>query len=173
VLSSIAEADDEDERETELGSDSDTIVQDLFSSQGSSSVPGCDDTSDEDAVTEQRTTVLVRNLPSDFSTQQLVQLLDDHGFGGTWDFTYAPCDFQTGCGFGYAVVNFVLPSKAQQFRNKFEGFQLPSQDEALAVVWSPTRQGFQALQDRYERSVVMDEAVPLPFKPLFRPHVAC
>ncbi|CAE7618384.1 ML1 [Symbiodinium sp. CCMP2592] len=68
------------------------------------------------------TTIMMRNIPSEFSGYMLLQLLNKHGFKGSYDLVYLPMDYHNKVGFGYAFINFVDATQAERFRYAFEGF---------------------------------------------------
>jgi len=59
-------------------------------------------------------TVMIRNLPSKLSQQQLLEELNRCGFAACYDFCYMPCSFQTEENQGIAFVNFTSPAKASE-----------------------------------------------------------
>ncbi|CAK0862059.1 unnamed protein product [Prorocentrum cordatum] len=114
-----------------------------------------------------RTTVVIRNLPPNYSRAFLLELLDAHGFAGKYDFVYLPLEFGSGTTFGFAFVNLTGPEHAAHFKTVFDGFsswQVPCECEA-AVGWSWS-QGYQAHVDRYRNSPVMHDAMPDDCKPI-------
>jgi len=134
----------------------------------------CDATSEhmsEDpaaALSSEMTTVMMRNIPSDYTGLMLLKLLDTNGFNGSYDLVYLPMDYNNCVGFGYAFINFVSSQAASGFRQAFEGFTdwgLAS-DKVCEVCWSSVLQGLEAHIERYRNSPVMHEAVPDAFKPL-------
>merc|ERR1712039_631336 len=54
-----------------------------------------------------RTTIMLRNLPNDYSRQMLLDLLDENGFQSSYDFVYLPMDVKRKVGLGYAFVNML------------------------------------------------------------------
>lgn len=117
---------------------------------------------------EERTTVMLRNLPNNYTREMLIAMLDGEGFEGLYDFIYLPIDFLTQACLGYAFVNLVQPSVVQDFWAKFEGFcnwVLPSK-KICGVTWSGPHQGREAHVDRYRNSPVMHPSVPETYKPL-------
>lgn len=116
---------------------------------------------------EQRTTVILRNLPNNYTRGMLLDLLDSEGFARKYDFVYIPVDFSTQAGLGYAFVNLVSPSDALAFWAHFEGFRrwsLPS-EKVCTLNWSSPIQGLAPHVERYRNSPVMHEAVPDEWKP--------
>jgi len=113
-------------------------------------------------------TVMLRNLPNNYSRAMLLELLDSEGFAGQYDFFYLPMDFKSRASLGYAFVNLVSTEQAARFRAHFDGFArwvLPSQ-KVCSVNWSAPYQGFDAHVERFRNSPVMHEAVPDEYKPV-------
>lgn len=111
---------------------------------------------------------MLRNIPNCYSRSFLLELLDRHGFKGSYNLVYLPIDFNTNCGFGYAFVNFVDTESAEIFMSQLQGFQdwaTPS-DKVLDVTWSNAHQGFEAHVERYRNSPMMHETVPDELKPV-------
>jgi len=50
----------------------------------------------------ERTTIMLRNIPAEFTRDELIKLLDTEGFAGTYDFVYLPVDFAHQAIYGYA-----------------------------------------------------------------------
>lgn len=122
---------------------------------------------DDDENGGERTTVVMRNLPSNYSRAFLLDLLDAHGFAGKYDFVYMPIEFGSGTTFGFAFVNLTGPEHAAHFKAVFEGFtswQVPCEREAT-VGWSWS-QGYDAHVNRYRNSPVMHDAMPDDCKPV-------
>jgi len=117
---------------------------------------------------ERRTTVMLRNLPNDYSRQTLLDMLDMDGFAGLYDFIYLPIDFKTQACLGYAFVNLTRPDVAAAFWAKFDGYTdwaVPSK-KIGKVTWSGPHQGWAAHVGRYRNSPVMHPSVPEHYKPL-------
>jgi len=113
-----------------------------------------------------RTSVMMRNIPNEFTRDTLVELLDAHGFAGCYDLVYLPIDFQTENALGYAFINLSTPDVAERFRNYFEGFAAwpVTSEKVCAMSWSDL-DGLQAHVDRYRNSPVQHASVPDKFKP--------
>lgn len=55
-----------------------------------------------EAWADARTTVMLRNVPSNYTRAMLLGMLDDEGFSGCYDFLYLPVDFNSGACLGDA-----------------------------------------------------------------------
>lgn len=113
------------------------------------------------------TTVVVRNLPNDYTREMLLDLLDSNGLARRYDFLYLPTDASSGAGLGYAFVNLVSADDALRARERLEGFRqwaVPS-GKVCSVGWSLPRQGLEANVKRYRNSPLMHPSVPDAFKP--------
>lgn len=115
------------------------------------------------------TTAMMRNVPCSLSRKGLIQLLDNNGFRGKYNFVYMPMDFKRGLCIGYAFVNLLIPEYFVHFREVFDGFnfratQLKS-SKICAVSLSKT-QGLTANIERYQNSPIMSDEVPDSYKPV-------
>lgn len=129
-----------------------------------------DESDDEPAVVEveeEKTTVMLRNVPYNVTRDSVIKMMDDAGFKGLYDFIYMPIDFRSKSGFGYAFINLVSNAAAEKFFAHFNGFadwEIKSQKVA-EVTWTESNQGLDVHVDRYRNSPVMHEVVPDEFKP--------
>jgi RNA recognition motif-containing protein len=117
---------------------------------------------------QQRTTLMLRNLPNDYTRDMLLEMLESRGFSNRFDFVYLPCDFKRGCGLGYAFVNMATPDDAILAMADLQGFdawKLQSR-KVLEVSWSKTLQGLAALIEKFRNSQVMHPEVIEGFKPI-------
>jgi len=117
---------------------------------------------------EWRTTVMIRNMPNNYTREMLLDLVDSMGFAGTYDFAYLPVDFQSQAGLGYAFINFISVAEAQLCFSRFEGFstwEVPS-EKVCTVTWSEPTQGLEAHIDRYRNSPVMHHSLPFDWQPV-------
>jgi len=117
---------------------------------------------------EQRTTVMLRNLPNNYTRDMLLELLDDQGFNGKYDFVYLPVDFKRMAGLGYAFVNMEKHEYAEEVWKHFDGFTgwTLSSPKVCQVAWGDPLQGLEAHIERYKNSPVMHEDVEEMFKPV-------
>eukprot|EP00928_Gymnodinium_smaydae_P066284 TRINITY_DN4931_c5_g1_i1.p1 TRINITY_DN4931_c5_g1~~TRINITY_DN4931_c5_g1_i1.p1 ORF type:complete len:401 (+),score=43.52 TRINITY_DN4931_c5_g1_i1:18-1220(+) len=122
---------------------------------------------DEAHVAENRTTVMLMNVPCGYSSSKLISTIDSQGFAGMYDFIYVPMDFGTRTSMRYAFVNLLHPFIAQRFLAAFDGFSRWSSGSKSVcnALWAKKHQGLRANIDRYRNSTVMAESVPHEYKP--------
>jgi len=118
---------------------------------------------------DERTTVMMRNIPNEYFGSTFTDLLEDCGLYAKFDFTYLPIDFRTGYNLGYAFVNFVSNADANRCIEIFDGFcdwscQIPKVCEAS---FAHPHQGLWNHVERYRNSPVMHENMPDEYKPRF------
>lgn len=137
-------------------------------SEAGASSRGSDERSQAEAEEALLTTVMLRNLPLNYTRTMLLDMLDKEGFSGRYDFAYLPTDFQKWAGFGYAFVNFATHEEAKRAQDHFQGFdrwKVPTQKKC-EVTWSSPYQGLKAHIERYRNSPVMHARVPDECKPV-------
>jgi len=117
---------------------------------------------------DERTTVMLKNIPNNYTRDMVLNLLDETGFAGLYDFAYLPFDFEKKANLGYSFVNFVrgdiVPSFWKVFSN-FSDWATPSVKVAT-VKWSSPLQGVQSHIERFRNSPVMHKSVPEKYKPV-------
>jgi len=113
------------------------------------------------------TSVILRNLPLECTRELLLQMLDDQGFSGTYDFVHVPTDFQTKLGLGYALLNLETYEVAVSVIEHFEGFSnWPCHsDNFCEVAWNSPHQGLEAHVERYRNSPLMHASISEAFRP--------
>merc|ERR1719261_1962055 len=124
--------------------------------------------SGSDSASEWRTTVMLRNMPNNYTRDMLLDLVNSMGFTGCYDFAYLPVDFKSQAGLGYAFINFVSTAEAQRCFERFEGFsdwRVPS-EKVCTVTWGSPYQGLEAHIERYQNSPVMHHSIPDEWKPV-------
>jgi RNA recognition motif-containing protein len=117
---------------------------------------------------EWRSTVMIRNMPNNYTREMLLELVDLMGFAGTYDFVYLPIDFQSQAGLGYAFINFASVADALRCFDRFEGFsdwKVPS-EKVCTITWSSPTQGLEAHLERYRNSPVMHHSLADDWKPV-------
>merc|ERR1712032_959456 len=91
---------------------------------------------------EKETTKIMKNVPINYTRQQLLNLLDNQGFRGKYNFVYLPVNFRTSELYGYAFVNFTCDKVAAQFELQFAGFTAWGvESDMVCEVKSSTHQG--------------------------------
>jgi hypothetical protein len=114
------------------------------------------------------TTLMLRNIPNDYTRELFLDLLDSNGLAGTYNFVYLPIDFKRMSSLGYGFVNFVSHAEAEFARVRLEGFNdwsVPSQ-KVCKVCWGEPLQGLEAHIERYRSSPVMHREVPDECRPI-------
>jgi len=118
------------------------------------------------AVAQSQTTVMLKNLPKDFTMSRLVDLLESQCCLQKCDFLYVPKHFETGSAFGYAFVNVIAGLDAEAVLQKLNGCPVPDSAKLISALWRDTHQGLNALIELYRNSSVMHSAVPPEHKPV-------
>jgi hypothetical protein len=116
----------------------------------------------------ERTTVMLRNLPNNYTRAMLLDLLESKGFASVCNFLYLPIDFKTQAALGYAFVDLADQAVVQRFWKTFDGFSkwtLPSK-KVCFVSWCEPHQGWMEHVERYRNSPVMHSSVPDEYKPV-------
>lgn len=113
------------------------------------------------------TTYMIRNIPTRFTSLSFVRLLEDYGFGGTFNFFYLPMDFRSGKNMGYAFINFLDPDVGLKFVERFHARRLPVTTSKKVMEISPSRrQGLLENISLFRTSDLLN-SVSLPhYKPL-------
>jgi len=112
------------------------------------------------------TTVMMRNIPSRYTVEELVSEMITMNFKDRFDYLYLPMDFKTKRNKGYAFINFVSAQDAVQFHADFHGVQLPKYgtQKTLQIARAET-QGLEANLNAAQRDK------PRITNPWFRPMV--
>lgn len=168
-------------RMKDISSSSVSVTSSLATTIGAdSSTSSLNSACDDDADVEEKgaalqsakppqplTTVMMRNMPIEYTREMLITLMNNQGFHGKYDFIYLPVDFTTSETNGYAFINFVTPAEAQRFQDHFQGFSQwdVASDKECDVTWSNVLQGLAAHVDRYRSSPVMHDDMPDECRP--------
>merc|ERR1719375_845318 len=67
------------------------------------------------------TTMMLRNVPHQYTRSMLVKEIDGAGFAGAYDFLHMPLDRKRKSSRSYAFVNFISEGHAMAFTGAFEG----------------------------------------------------
>jgi len=97
------------------------------------------------------TTLVVQNIPLNYTTSMLIQELNSQGFQGVYDFLYHPLDHQTRNARPFAFLNFATPLVATAFYLRFHGKLLKCSrtGELPLMVLAARVQGVAANTERY------------------------
>ena len=123
---------------------------------------------EESLVVKEKTTVMLRNLPNNYTRDMFLELLDENGFKCQYNFVYLPFDWCRDANLGYAFVNMVNSKAVDRLRSTFQDFSdwsIPSV-KVCQVRWSHPHQGLKAHIERYRNSPLMHKSVPEHFKPM-------
>merc|ERR1712050_172367 len=115
-----------------------------------------------------RTTVMLRNLPSFFTRDMLIELLESLGLVGKYDFVHLPVDLSRFSCLGFGFVNFRTHYDALQFFKLAHGFRSwhSQSSKILDVSWSNPLQGLAAQVQKYRNSNIMHPSVPEQCRPM-------
>lgn len=118
---------------------------------------------------EERTTVVLENLPRNYTRSMLIDVFKNGGFSCQYDFMFLPIDPWTGQNQGYVIMNLITPSAAAQFWDAYNGFSewwraVNWRQQVCKVRWSEL-QGLEANIEFYRNSPMMHPAVPDNCKP--------
>lgn len=103
----------------------------------------------------QITTVMVRGIPCSFSHERMIQLLDEAGLAGKFNFFYLPYAGKSASNLGYAFVNFVDSTSAAACATLFDGVALdPERSTKFVTVTPADIQGLDNLRKHFRRSAV-------------------
>lgn len=110
---------------------------------------------------------MIRNIPTDFTADLLLALLDSQGFQNSYDFVYLPIDFRHGVSLGYAFVNATSHHDALRIFGQLQGYSASASEghAGYEVTWTHPNQGLQQHVERYRNSPVMHPSMPDDYKP--------
>ena len=113
------------------------------------------------------TTVMVRNIPTRFTSVSFLRVLDECGFRNTYSFFYLPMDFRTGKNMGYCFINFLHASFTVMFASLFHGRRLRMTTSTKVIEISPSkRQGLSENVALFRASDLLGSLSLPHFKPL-------
>merc|ERR1711874_913274 len=78
-----------------------------------------DTTRRDQCASEQKTTLILRNIPTAYTREMLLTTLDAEGFACLYDFVYLPIKIKRNVAFGYAFINLIDEEAAERFRKHF------------------------------------------------------
>lgn len=113
------------------------------------------------------TTVMVRNIPTRFTSVSFLRILDECGFRNSFNFFYLPMDFRTGKNMGYCFLNFANFSVTVMFASLFHGRRLRMTTSTKVIEISPSRrQGLLENVALFKASDLLGSLSLPHFKPL-------
>jgi hypothetical protein len=92
------------------------------------------------------TTLTINSVPIGVGKHQLLDLLDQTGFKGRYDYLYLPCNYSEGTNRGHAFIDLCTPQDAEDFFAAWHGARL---DGSLLSISVCTEQGFRACVARW------------------------
>jgi len=115
-----------------------------------------------------RKAAMMRNIPLEYTREDVLELIDDQGFQGSYELFYLPIVFQSQLNHGYAFILFTEEESYERFREHFSGFsdwKVPS-DRICEVSFSDKFSDLEDRIDYYRNSPIMHESVEEQFKPI-------
>jgi hypothetical protein len=117
---------------------------------------------------EHYTTVMLKNLPNNYTRAMLLALIDEQGFAGHYDFFYVLIDFKHGANRGCAFLSLTSHDTALRFWRTFDGWSkwvFPTRKHCI-VAWGGPDQGLHCHVERFKNNNIMSPAVLDEFKPV-------
>lgn len=105
--------------------------------------------------TDEITTLMIRGIPCSFSQDALMRTIDNAGFKGKYDFFYLPRAGSNGTNLGYAFINFVDATVADQCMTTFNGSPLDeSRSSKVCTIAHADIQGLTNLRQHFRKTAV-------------------
>eukprot|EP00746_Dinoflagellata_sp_MGD_P147492 gnl/MRDRNA2_/MRDRNA2_79826_c0_seq2.p1 gnl/MRDRNA2_/MRDRNA2_79826_c0~~gnl/MRDRNA2_/MRDRNA2_79826_c0_seq2.p1 ORF type:complete len:255 (-),score=53.27 gnl/MRDRNA2_/MRDRNA2_79826_c0_seq2:131-895(-) len=102
------------------------------------------------------TTLMLRNIPSNYKQTVLLEEIDKLGFAGTYDFFYLPMDVRNRSNVGYAFINFLDPESAARCCSTLSGYKFKRYRSKKICAVSPAHlQGFEKNVAHFEHRAIM------------------
>ncbi|CAL1167221.1 unnamed protein product [Cladocopium goreaui] len=99
---------------------------------------------------DDKTTVMMRNIPNRYTCEELLSEVMMAGFDEAFDFFYSPMDFKTKRNRGYGFINFHTADIAKEFAMAFHRRQLSLYSSKKIVEVAPAvTQGYTANMTKY------------------------
>lgn len=112
-------------------------------------------------------TFMLRNIPSRYTRDMIVEEMTNRGVLIDIDFLYVPIDFRCQHCVGYCFVNLTSVEGVARFMDAFRGVQLDEEDKKQCVISKGKVQGLKANIEVYRNSTVMfmnEKYQPLLFR---------
>jgi hypothetical protein len=114
------------------------------------------------------TVAIMQNVPPEYTRESLLEIIDQNGFVGSYDFFYLPMTFETELNHGYAFINFTTPHGFERFREGFDGFSdwtIPS-DRICEVSFCDKFRNLDDCIEAHRNVPIMHFSVEDRFKPV-------
>eukprot|EP00505_MAST-04D_sp_SCG-Rhode-Island_P000667 Stramenopile-MAST_4_protein_667 len=114
---------------------------------------------------DRRTTVMMQNIPNNYSQRMLLDEINTN-FDGTYDFFYLPMDYKNKCNIGYAFINFLHSETIAQFFTEFNNrhWSVFKSNKICAIKYGRI-QGKPGLISHFKKTNVVRDA-PEDYRPL-------
>merc|ERR1712187_131590 len=115
-----------------------------------------------------RTVAIMQNIPPEYTRESLLELINQQGFLGLYDFVYLPMTFETKLNHGYAFISFTTMESLETFREDFKGFRdwmIPSDKICEVSVCEKFRNLDECIY-AHRNNPIMHTSVEDQFKPL-------
>mmetsp|Transcript_58983 Transcript_58983/g.140836 ORF Transcript_58983/g.140836 Transcript_58983/m.140836 type:complete len:361 (+) Transcript_58983:200-1282(+) len=115
------------------------------------------------------TTLIVENLPSELTQSRLLEVLDDWGFCGYYDFVFLPVNLRTGRSQRHALINVTRHSVGLALADRLHGFcdwGVGDGSRRCEANWSLPTQGLAELVENHRNHAAMHELVEGSLKPM-------
>ncbi|KAJ8607990.1 hypothetical protein CTAYLR_008232 [Chrysophaeum taylorii] len=108
---------------------------------------------------DQRTTLMVRNIPNKYTQQAVLDEINVK-FKKCYDFFYLPIDFKNKCNVGYAFINLIDYRDAPAFYQEFHGrrWSCFRSGKVCAITYARI-QGRQSMITRFQNSSLLNESI--------------
>jgi len=149
-----------------LSDDEDFLVYDLYNAKLNlfEQAPVMQQGHEVSAVLEKVQSLMMYSIPLQLTKQQVIDVINQHGFAGTYDFIHMPfskgkCHDSRGSlkgshHQGYAFINFLLPEVAAEFLKIFQNFCFPNCNSTKLTGSKPSAsQGYCANVETLKRAV--------------------
>lgn len=102
------------------------------------------------------TTLMIYDIPFKLTINRMVDVIDDHGFVGAYDFVYMPPSKgrsrNESVNIGYMFINFKLPEDASKFLSVFQNISFPdAESPKLTCTKAAHCQGYSANMDKHSK----------------------
>mmetsp|Transcript_8050 Transcript_8050/g.18814 ORF Transcript_8050/g.18814 Transcript_8050/m.18814 type:complete len:364 (+) Transcript_8050:172-1263(+) len=115
------------------------------------------------------TSLIAESLPSELTQSRLLEVLDDWGFCGYYDFVFLPVNLRSGRSQQHAIINVTRHSVGLALADRLHGFcewGIGDGSKRCQVTWSLPTQGLTELVETHRNHPAMHEAVEGSLRPV-------